>query len=207
MFGQTRTRNGRGVRNSIHIVWRALWTLASVLPVNAGGFEDAEAAVNSGDYVTALRLDLADQDNTYAERLLGIMYIKGRGVRRTTPWESGGCELRRTRGWRTRRMRLGFCINEAGGPSETSRGGEWFRLAADQGLVLAQNNLADTYVGIGVPQDLAKPSSGIASLDQSSSYAENVIGVAYEHGLHVAQDYTEAFRWYRRAETRLTAAR
>src|SRR6201992_2098129 len=69
-------------RNPLISFGITLWTLASVLPVNAGQFEDAEAAVNTGDYVTALQLlgTLADQDNAYAERLLGIMYIKGRGV-------------------------------------------------------------------------------------------------------------------------------
>jgi TPR repeat protein len=82
---------------------------------------------------------------------------------------------------------------------------KWYRLAAEQGLVLAQNNLADTYfLGLGVPQDFGEALKWYhLAADQSSSYAENVIGVAYEHGLHVAQDDAEAFRWYRRAANKI----
>jgi TPR repeat protein len=72
-------------------------------------------------------------------------------------------------------------------------------------LVLAQNNLADTYfLGLGVPQDFGEALKWYRlAADQSSSYAENVIGIAYEHGLHVAQDDAEAFRWYRRAANKI----
>jgi TPR repeat protein len=82
---------------------------------------------------------------------------------------------------------------------------KWFRLAADQGLVIAQNNLADTYaLGLGVQQDFGEAFRWYhLAADQSSSYAENVIGIAYEHGLYVAQDYAEAFRWYRRAANKI----
>jgi TPR repeat protein len=55
-----------------------------------------------------------------------------------------------------------------------------------------------------VPQDLAEAIKWYRiAADQSSSYAENVMGVAYEHGLFVAQDDTEAFRWYRRAANKI----
>jgi TPR repeat protein len=83
---------------------------------------------------------------------------------------------------------------------------KWFRLAADRGgFVVAQNNLADSYVlGIGVAQDFGEAFKWYRiAADQSSSYAENVLGVAYEHGFYVAQDDAEAFRWYRRAANRI----
>jgi TPR repeat protein len=185
-----------------------LWILASVLPVNAGQYEDAEAAVGIGDYVTALRLlgTLADQDNTYAERLLGIMYIKGQGVPQDYALGMRWMRIAAGKGLADAQNEVGILYQRGWGVERNeAEAVKWFRLAADQGLVVAQNNLADTYVlGIGVPQDLGEAFKWYRlAADQNSSYAENVLGVAYEHGLSVTQDYAEAFRWYRRAANKI----
>jgi TPR repeat protein len=185
-----------------------LWTLASVLPVNAGQFEDAEAAVNTGDYVTALRLlgTLADQDNTYAERLLGIMYIQGRGVPQDYALGMRWMRIAANKGLADAQNWVGILYQRSWGVERNeAEAVKWFRLAADQGLIAAQNNLADTYLlGLGVPQDFSEAFKWYRiAADQNSSYAENVIGIGYEHGLYVAQDDAEAFRWYRRAANRI----
>jgi uncharacterized protein len=182
--------------------------LASVLPVAAGRLEDAEAAVNIGDYVTALRLleTLADEDNTYAERLLGIMYIKGRGVPQDYAVGMRWLRIAADKGLADAQNEVGILYQRGLGVERNeAEAVKWFRLAADQGLVLAQNNLADTYaLGLGVPQDFGEAFRWYRiAADQSSSYAENVIGIAYEHGLFVAQDYAKAFRWYRRAANKI----
>jgi uncharacterized protein len=185
-----------------------LWTLASVLPVHAGQFEDVEAAINIGDYVTALRLlgTLVDQDNTYAERLLGIMYIKGRGVPQDYALGMRWMRIAADKGLADAQNEVGILYQRGWGAERNeAEAVKWFRLAADQGLVLAQNNLADTYaLGLGVSQDFAEALKWYRlAADQSSSYAENVIGIAYEQGLYVAQDHAEAFRWYRRAANKI----
>jgi TPR repeat protein len=185
-----------------------LWTLASVLPVNAGPLEDAQAAVTIGDYVTALRLlgTLADQDNTDAERLLGIMYIKGRGVPQDYALGMRWMRIAADKGLADAQHDVGMLYQRGWGVERNeAEAVKWFRLAADQGLVVAQNNLADTYaLGLGVPQDFGEAFRWYhLAADQSSSYAENVIGIAYERGLYVAQDYAEAFRWYRRAANKI----
>jgi uncharacterized protein len=186
----------------------ALWTLASILPVNAGELEDAEAAINIGDNVTALRIlgTLVDQDNTSAERLLGIMYVKGQGVPQDYVLGMRWMRLAADKGLAEAQNEVGIFYRRGWGVERNeAEAVKWFRLAADQGLLLAQNNLADTYaLGLGVPQDLAEAIKWYRiAAAQSSSYAENVIGIAYEHGLHVAQDDTEAFRWYRRAANKI----
>jgi TPR repeat protein len=185
-----------------------LWTLASVLPVSAGQYEDAEAAINNGDYLTALRLlgTLADQDNTYAERLLGTMYIKGRGVPQDYGLGMRWMRIAAGKGLADAQNEMGILYQRGlGAERNEAEAVKWFRLAADQGLVLAQNNLADAYaLGLGAPQDFGEALKWYRlAADQSSSYAENVIGVAYEHGLSVAQDDAEAFRWYRRAANKI----
>lgn len=186
-----------------------LWTLACVLPVNAGELEDAQAAITRGDYVTALRLlgTLADQDNPYAERLLGIMYVKGLGVPQDYAVAMRWLRLAADKGLPDAQNEVGVLYQQGQGVErKEAEAVKWFRLAADQGgLVVAQNNLADSYVlGLGVPQDIAEAFKWYRiAADQSSAYAENVLGVAYERGFYVAQDEAEAFRWYRRAANRI----
>jgi hypothetical protein len=53
--------------------------------VAAGPFEDAFAAYKKGDCATAVRLwrALAEQGDAAAQSNLGIMYLDGRGIRRT----------------------------------------------------------------------------------------------------------------------------
>ena len=48
----------------------------------AGPWEDGMAAYNRGDYVPAIRLfrTLAEQGNTKAQNVLGVMFRKGEGV-------------------------------------------------------------------------------------------------------------------------------
>jgi uncharacterized protein len=189
-------------------LWTLACTLASVFPADAGPLEDAQAALNSGDYVTALRLigTLVDQDNTYAERLLGIMYIKGQGVPQDYALGMRWMRIAADKGLADAQNEIGILYLRGWGIAQNeAEAVKWFRLAADQGMVAAQNNLADIYaLGLGVPQNFAEAFKWYRlAADQSSSYAENVIGIAYEHGVSVPKDDAEAFRWYRRAANKI----
>jgi uncharacterized protein len=181
---------------------------ASVLPAGAGPLEDAQAAIGAGDYVTALQLlgTLVDQNNAYAERILGIMYVKGQGVPQDYAVGMRWLRLAADQGLADAQNEVGVLYQQGRGVARSETDAiKWFRLAADQGLAIAQNNLADTFaLGLGVPQNLAEAFKWYRiAADQSSAYAENVIGVAYEQGLHVSQDTAEAFRWYRRAANKI----
>jgi TPR repeat protein len=186
-----------------------LWTLASVVPVAAGELEDAQAAIANGDYTTALGLlgTLADQDNPYAERLLGIMYVKGLGVPQDDVMAMRWLRLAAEKGLPDAQNEIGVLLRQGHGIERNeAEAVKWFRVAADRGgLVAAQNNLADSYVlGLGVAQDFGEAFKWYRiAADQSSAYAENVLGVAYERGFQVAQDEAEAFRWYRRAANKV----
>jgi hypothetical protein len=52
----------------------------------AGPWEDGMAAYNRGDYAPAIRLfrPLAEQGNTKAQSVLGVMYHRGQGVARNS---------------------------------------------------------------------------------------------------------------------------
>jgi len=60
----------------------ALLLIALGSPVYAGNFEDGEAALGKGDYVTAAReyRKAAEQGFAKAQYNLGVMYRKGEGV-------------------------------------------------------------------------------------------------------------------------------
>lgn len=196
-------------RNPLITIAVALLTLASVLAANAGELEDAQAAINAGDYVKALQLlgTLADQDNPYAEHALGVMYIKGLGVPQDQAVGMRWLRLAADKGLAEAQNEVGVLYQQGAGVERNqAEAVKWFRRAADQGgLAVAQDNLADCYVlGLGVPQDFDQALKWYRiAADQGSSYGENVMGVAYEHGFHVAQDDAEAFRWYRRAANKI----
>jgi uncharacterized protein len=187
----------------------ALWTVASVLAANAGEIEDAQAAIDAGDYVKALQLlgTLADQDNPAAEHALGVMYINGLGVPQDYTVGMRWLRLAADKGLAEAQNEVGFLYQRGLGVERNqAEAVKWFRRAADQGgSVVAQTNLADCYVlGLGVTQDFDQALKWYRiAADQGSSYGENVMGVAYEHGFHVAQDDAEAFRWYRRAANKI----
>jgi TPR repeat protein len=56
--------------------------LVGASAANAGPFEDAMAAYNSGDYTAAVGIfrPLADRGDAMAQYRLGFMYLEGRGV-------------------------------------------------------------------------------------------------------------------------------
>jgi TPR repeat protein len=60
--------------------------IGSVTGAFAGPFEDGMAAYNRGDYVPAVRVfrALAEQGHAEAQSLLGVMYRKGQGVKRSS---------------------------------------------------------------------------------------------------------------------------
>ena len=60
-----------------------IWTAAAAF---AGPWEDGMAAYNRGDYVPAVAVfrALAEQGNAEAQSLLGVMYRKGQGVKRSS---------------------------------------------------------------------------------------------------------------------------
>jgi TPR repeat protein len=193
------------LKNRVTSLAFVLWTLAHVAPACAGELEDAQTAIAAGDYVTALRLlgNLADQANPYAERILGIMYVKGQGVPQDYVMGMRWLRLAADQGQPDAQNEVGVLYQQGQGVERNlAEAVKWFRRAADQGgLAVAQNNLADCYlVGLGVEQNVGEAFKWYRiAADQSSAYAENVMGVAYERGFQVAQDDAEAFRWYRRA--------
>ena len=99
-----------------------------------------------------------------------------------------------------------------------AKAAEWHRLAAEQGSALAEFKLGLLYfTGKGVPQSDAEAAAWFrraaapSDIDRGSDWgrfirarlgdweAQFYLGLIYNQGLGVPQDYTEAVFWYRRS--------
>jgi len=77
----------------------------------------------------------------------------------------------------------------------------WYRKAANQGFVGAQNNLAVMYEqGLGVPKNKAEAVKWYRkAAEQYNAYAQHSIGVRYRDGDGVPQNFEEAAKWISKA--------
>jgi hypothetical protein len=74
---------------------------------------------------------------------------------------------------------------------------EWYRKAAEQGLVTGQMRLAELYRdGKGVARDMAQAAEWYhKAAEQGDVAAQGILGVLYSFGQGVAQNYVEAYYW------------
>jgi PAS domain S-box-containing protein len=123
----------------------------------AQGVEAAYAANQKGHHAVALRLvrPMAEQGDSRAQSLLGLIYSKGYGVQ---PDEAEGMKWYRRaadQGDADAQLEIGDRYYKGrGAPQDYSEAGRWYHLAANRGNAVAQYNLGISYArGEGVPQD------------------------------------------------------
>jgi PAS domain S-box-containing protein len=123
----------------------------------AQGVDAAYAAYQKGDHAVALRLvrPMAEQGDSRAQSLLGLIYFKGHGVQ---PDEAEAMKWYRRaadQGDADAQLEIGDMYYKGRGVAQDySAAARWYRLAADRGNAAAQYNLGISYArGDGVPQD------------------------------------------------------
>ena len=125
--------------------------------VHAGPLEDGLAALNKGDYATAIRLwrPLAEQGYATAQYNLGFMYANGEGVPQDYVEAHKWWRLAADQGHASAQYNLGVMYDNGRGlPQDYVEALKWYRLAAEQGTAEAQVKLGIMYyTGRGVPQD------------------------------------------------------
>lgn len=91
--------------------------------------------------------------------------------------------------------------NYYGNTQHFVKGVYWYRQAARQGNMDAENNLGFSYQhGRGVEQNYAKAVRWFtAAAKQGEGWAENNLGVCYEKGLGVPVDVNQALFWFRKS--------
>ena len=118
------------------------------ISANAGSFEDAVAAYERKDYVTAVKLFrvAADQGHADAHYNLGRMYDKGQGVTQdyneAVKWYRLAADLGNAKA----QFYLGVMYKDGKGVTQDyNEAVKWYRLSADQGHDLSQFNLGLSY--------------------------------------------------------------
>ena len=134
-------------RNKNRLIRRGIIALAllAALPARAVAagqtFDEAVAAYGRGDYATAVRgfLVHAEQGNTAAQGILGVMYTNGEGVLKddaeAVRWYRKAAE----QGLAQAQWTFGdMYANGEGVPEDDAEAVRWYRKAAEQGLAQAQ---------------------------------------------------------------------
>ena len=117
----------------------------------------AYSAFEKGDYKSALLLGrpVADQGDSRAQSLLGLIYLNGRGVQRNDPEAMKWYRRAADQGDADAQVRIGDMYFEGRAVAQDyPEAARWYRLAADSGNATAQYNLGILYAkGEGVPLD------------------------------------------------------
>ncbi len=153
--------------------------LALASPATAGPFDDAQAAYELNDYVTALLLlkPLADEGHVEAQKLLGYMHEIGQGVPQEYFYAVTWYEKAAANGDGDARVRLA---------NVTARR-QAFKAAEDA------HEIGDNATALTLLRPLA---------DQGYAQAQKLLGYMYELGHGVPQDYFQAADWYRKASAK-----
>ena len=149
----------------------------------------------------------ADRNVANAQYYLGELYQRGyvpEDEKEVVKWFSKAAE----QGHAKAQSELGLLYAAGEGVTQDdSVAVEWYRKAVDQGDVNAMCNLGYMYQhGRGLPEapnKLLYPSVAISYYRKAAELgcapAQFNLGVAYERGRGVAQDFEQAFEWYRKA--------
>ena len=126
----------------------------------AGPLEDAHAAYERGDYITAHRIwrSLAVQGNRSAQSSLGVMYKYGAGTPQDLVESAKWYRLAAEQGDAEAQLNIGTMYQRGEGVlQDYVEGAKWHRLAAEQGNQEAQAALGVSYdFGKGVRQDIIR---------------------------------------------------
>ena len=126
-------------------------------PVSAQDWDKVFAAIRAGDFATALQVvrPLAEQGQSRAQGMLGLMYAGGKGVPQDLAEAAKWSRLSAEQGEANAQYDLGLMYAFGNGVlQDYSEAVKWWRLAAEQGNADAQQNLGFMHIqGRGVPQD------------------------------------------------------
>jgi hypothetical protein len=163
---------------------------------------DAIAAIQRGDYATAVRELhlLAENGNPWAQSYLGWMYANGKGV--PQDYEEAAKWIRKAadQGDSSAQTFLGLMYDEGHGvPQDYKEAKKWFSKAADQGDSGGQIFLGFLYAeGHGVPQDYVQAHKwfNIASANGNKDAIKNRDTVAQQMtSAQIAEAHKLATEW------------
>lgn len=179
------------------ILWASL--LLSLSTAQAG-FDEAVAAVNTGEFAVAHKefLALAEQGDARAQQALAWMYYEGQGRQRNYDkavyWYRKAAE----QGNITAQINLAQMYAYGKGVQQDfTEAARWWKKLADQGDVKSQLALAGLYYqGSGQERDFgAAVRLWREAARQGNVEAQRNLGLMYGKGQGVAKDDVQAFAW------------
>ncbi|KXB91570.1 tetratricopeptide repeat protein [Megasphaera hutchinsoni] len=127
----------------------------------------------------------AEQGDAEAQNYLGGCYRNGKGVEKDDVKAVEWYQKAADQGYAAAQYQLGVCYEEGKGVvRDYATAIKWYQKAADQGNVFSRNRI----------NELQKRMA-----EQGDAAAQYQLGVCYEHGKGVTQDYKKAVEWYQKA--------
>ncbi len=223
--GRPRNAHGGNVLEKgqiLAVVLRSILILVMLWPTiaPAQNLEAGRAAFKARDHDTALRelMPLAEGGNAEAQHMIGILYVRGRGVKRSRAEGTRWFQMAAEQGYGPAQHSMGV-MSMAGDDRDFKEAVRWFRSAAEQGVVRSQVQL-----GVMLRTGLGVDTSYFALEFINFVEAEKWFRLAAEAGdmegqFHlgniyydnkyiddenfevkgIQKDYAEALRWFRLA--------
>lgn len=172
--------------------------------VFAQNLDEGQAAYQAKDYQKALQIlqPLAEQGNSQAQAMLGLMYDNGYGVNKDSAeafkWYLKAAE----QGIPVVQHDVGVKYFQGMGVAQNyQEAAKWWEQAANAGLSDSQFNLGLMYYrGLGMKIDYPKAAELFRkAADQGHGLAQYSIAVMYAFGQGMDKDYTEALKWFRKS--------
>ena len=182
----------------------SLLLCAAAPRVFAQDYDAGRAAYINGDYARALEIlkPLAEDGNSEAQKLLGIMYDYGHGVKvdpkRALEWYTKSAE----QGDPAVQFKVGAKYFRGDGAERNYKeAAKWWELAANGGQGDAQFNLGLMYFrGLGVKHDDARAVELFRrAAEHGDGHAQYSLGVMYAFGRGVEQNYVTAQEWFNKS--------
>ncbi len=179
---------------------RSIFSFALSGAAVAGPLEDANAALQRGDYATAFALaqPLAEHGLAVAQLVLGVMYGGGHGVPQNYAEAANWHRRAADQGRPEAQTILGVMYAKGQGvPQSDAKAAKWFLKAADQDHAAAQSNLGLMYAqGHGVARNDAEAAKWFRkAADKGFVEAQTILGLMYVKGQGVTQNYILAHMW------------
>lgn len=172
--------------------------------VPAQNLEEGQAAYQAQDYQKALQIlkPLAEQGNSQAQAMLGLMYDNGHGVDKDPAVAFKWYLKAAGQGIPVVQHDVGVKYFQGTGVAQNyQEAAKWWEQAANAGLTDSQFNLGLMYYrGLGMNIDYPK-ASGLfrQAADAGHGQAQYSLAVMYAFGQGMDKDYTEALTWFRKS--------
>ncbi|MBI1732643.1 MAG: SEL1-like repeat protein [Gammaproteobacteria bacterium] len=182
----------------------ALGAVLICAQAHAQDYETARAAYLKGHYGQALKIirPLAEDGNSEAQKLLGVMYDYGHGVKadpvQALQWYIKSAE----QGDPAVQYQVGAKYFRGEGVTQDQvQAAKWWELAANGGQVDAQFNLGLMYFrGLAVDRNDARAAELFRkAAEQGHGHAQYSLGVMYAFERGLRRDYGQALDWFNKA--------